>query len=594
MSDNKDLIFLANFLEQYYILPYTHDELLELLEGLKYGHILSKSEYDLFKDLILGEDMEGEILFSGDYNDLINKPYIPKYLSDLSDYPTVMARITQIVNSLAEKDRELTEKLSDNARYLSTLEIILEQDIKRLERMIEACKLFEGESLEEVISKIQAELGWLDYLRQDLSEGKVLSEKNFTAAFEEILKSIDNTADGLSGYIKRVIAESIVEPGEPNGNGVYRLDSIGEALATKVDKIFGYGLSQHDFSDKYKEILDSILGPDETGSLTQYVINIVDRYEESFQAMIEDLGDRMSEYTENQVQEMKKYMTDNLSEMRQELEENKQQTLDGIEFRQGDGPTTIVVGNLSKGTVLEGKSVRDVLLEMLCPDVGPTVSGSIELYGGSDFLIRMGKYASVKRINAYIERGSNPIVRTTFYHHIQGTEVPLESFDYAKDNYEFFSDNKYYVTQSIPSDHFIIEVEDSAGRTARSGTQSINIVYPIFYGTAGANIEVSPELLEGLPELLRMPGETCTVSYTTNGERMLFAIPQGYGQLVDIFDQNGYIITNSFQVEQTIITFEVKETKEDGTVKYNQYNKVYHVYYNNPSTVNTFDITYKF
>jgi hypothetical protein len=97
-----------------------------------------------------------------------------------------------------------------------------------------------------------------------------------------------------------------------------------------------------------------------------------------------------------------------------------------------------------------------------------------------------------------------------------------------------------------------------------------------------------------MPELLRMPGETCTISSTTNGERMLFAVPQGYGELVDIFDQNGYIITNSFQVEQVIVSFEVKETSEDGTVKYNQYNKVYHVYYNNPSTVNTFDITYKF
>ena len=233
---DKDLMFLADFLEQYYILPYTHEELLDILSRMRNGYFLSESEYEAFKNIILGdEDIEGGILFSGDYQDLINKPYIPKKLSDLQDYNTFISVINDTWAKLKQEDVNLGEKISDNARFVSALEVVLAEDIKRLEKMISACQLFEGDSLADVINNIKAELGWLDIIKQDIEKGKVLSEKDFTAVYEEILKSINETTNGLTGYIKKVIAESIVEPGEPNSDGVTRLDSIGEALFMKVD-----------------------------------------------------------------------------------------------------------------------------------------------------------------------------------------------------------------------------------------------------------------------------------------------------------------------------------------------------------------------
>jgi hypothetical protein len=74
---------------------------------------------------------------------------------------------------------------------------------------------------------------------------------------------------------------------------------------------------------------------------------------------------------------------------------------------------------------------------------------------------------------------------------------------------------------------------------------------------------------------------------------MLFAIPSGYGDLVDILDQNGYIITNSFERYSVQLTFKIKELFQ-GTLVTNKKTVNYTVFCNNPSTVNTFEITYKF
>ena len=344
---NNNLTMLANLLEQYYILPYDHDELIELLMKIQDGYMLTKEEYDILRLILTpdGGDSDdgqlGDVIFSGNYADLINKPFIPTKMVDLQDYPTIMARFNQMFQSLSDRDKELADSLSDNARFLSALEILLKQDIDRLTKIVETAKLFQGESLESVIENIQGELGWLNEIKEDIQAGKILSERDFTAAYEEILKSIENTSEGLIGIIKDVIAESIIEPGEPNGNGSYRLDSIGEALATKVDKKYGYGLSQYDFSEKYVTILEAILnyedtkqtgGIDLSGTLQGYVIDIVDRYEEEFQYMINDLKDRMMEQVENEIQDMKLYMDENLDSMEEILNKTVDETIHGICF----------------------------------------------------------------------------------------------------------------------------------------------------------------------------------------------------------------------------------------------------------------------
>ena len=590
---DKDLMFLADFLEQYYILPYTHEELLDILSRMRNGYFLSESEYEAFKNIILGdEDIEGGILFSGDYQDLINKPYIPKKLSDLQDYNTFISVINDTWAKLKQEDVKLGEKISDNARFVSALEVVLAEDIKRLEKMISACQLFEGDSLADVINNIKAELGWLDIIKQDIEKGKVLSEKDFTAVYEEILKSINETTNGLTGYIKKVIAESIVEPGEPNSDGVTRLDSIGEALFMKVDKVYGYGLSKNDFSDKYKEILDCILEHDGigTGTLEEYIIDVVDRYKEEFNAMINDLGDRMVEYTENQIQGMKKYLSDKMEDVDQQLQETKEQTLYGIEFKPGDGPSSITIGGLEKGSILEGRSIREVLLDMLCPYVMPSVTATIQFGEHGDFLNEIGAIVEVAGIVANVERGSYPISKIMFKKKVGNTYEILQIGDGS--DTEHWNPDLYEITQSVPSDYFMVEIEDTAGNIATCNTQAIDIIYPIYYGTIAADKEPD-ETINKLHKTLKAPGTSCRFFFSTKNERMVFAVPQGYGIVSEIVDQNGYNITSSFNTKTITLKFKVKESVND-TVVYNEYSQNYFVYYNNPSTVTRFEVVFNF
>ena len=105
---NNNLTMLANLLEQYYILPYDHDELIELLMKIQDGYMLTKEEYDILRLILTpdGGDSDdsqlGDVIFSGNYADLINKPFIPTKMVDLQDYPTIMARFNQMFQSLSQ------------------------------------------------------------------------------------------------------------------------------------------------------------------------------------------------------------------------------------------------------------------------------------------------------------------------------------------------------------------------------------------------------------------------------------------------------------------------------------------------------------
>lgn len=598
MSDKNNVEALAAFIEHcccepQYKIPYTHDELIDILSRIRDGHVLTENEYNLIMMLVGSEDNEniGDALFSGNYLDLINKPFIPTKLADLQDYPAVFGRINTMINNLSEKDKEILENMSDLSRFLSAIEVTFNQDINRLNKLIEACQLFEGESLNDVIANIREELGWLDMIREDIGEGKVLSEKDFTAVYEEILKSINEVEGGLIGIIKQAIKDSIKDPGQPNGNGIFTLDTIGEALASKVDKRFdGYDLSQNDFTDEYKAILDDVLNNDNETNLREFVINIVEQYEEVFKFHITDIGDRMIEYTQNAVQDMKLEMDKKTDEIRDIVEEVKEEAFDNIKFDIGEGPVSINIGGLKKGTNIEERSVKDVLLELICPFVYPEVSAELTL-AYPQYLYEIGDVVKISGISATLENGSLPIERVVFKERVGNTYKIIGA--YASNQAFHWFPEVYELTHTIDDTYFMVEVEDSEGNRAECGAGSINFVYPIFYGTFKSGTEITESSVRGLHKQLKYMGEECKYEYTTNNEEMVLAVPEDYGAVVDILDQNGYIVTNSFDVDIVNLRFTVKEKVGDGYSE-NEYIKRYYVYHNNPNTVYGFEITYKF
>lgn len=612
MSKKNDLVLLSQFIEQNYVIPYTHDELLDLLERIARGHILSEKEYELFRKVILGDvDVNGESVFSGDYNDLINKPDIPKNMADLKDYYSLMARFNQLFSALEEKDKELSEQVSSNASFLSALEVVLYNDVEEIKKLVEACTLLDGESLSNVIQSIKEELGWLDLLRTDIQIGKVLSERDFKAIYDDVLKSITDTVGGLTGYINNVILTSIVDPGKPNTDGNVRLDSIGEALAQKVDKVYGYGLSENDFSNKYKSILDIVINHTDAsgegdGSLRTYIEHIIDFKVDEFGVIINNLEVQIREKTENQIQELEEYLAKETQEMKDTINQYRQDTLDGVAFVLGDGPASVSIGGFKKGDKLEGLTVRDALIRMLCPFVEPAINARLVL-NKDQTIFRIEEIIQVRKIVADIDTGSLPIRRVSFYRSTGGGYEKLADQNNYQSNYKIFNfpDLEEY-SETIESGHFMIEVETLKGEEGeeyifKAYTPEITVVCPIFSGVIDEKAEITEQLLKGqkndannkMKEILSSYWQDHTVRYDTKSQRMLFAIPKGYGSLSRIVDQNGYDITSSFEICTVPVTFKMNKVF-NGIISTIEKEVEYTVFYGIPSTVHDFEVTYRF
>ena len=606
MSTDKELELLATIIDQCcecceprFELPYTHDELIEILSRVRDGHVLNIQEYEALKILLFNKDdgednTDGEVLFTGDYLDLKNKPFIPLNMTQLQDYEVIMRALTKRMDELSVRDSELEESIDNNARFVSAIEVVLMDEIEKLTKLVEACQLFEGDSLDNVITALRSELAGLEQLKRDYENGMVLSERVFTDEYEQILDSISNNPEGLAGYIKNVIADSIVDPGQPNNSSNMRLDSIGEALATKVDKDGDKVLSTYDFDDTYKSLLDPVLQmePSTKRSLVGYIKDVVDVYEDEFDSTIKAAVSTMNAYTKEEVQKMKEEVGGIKGEVTQQLNEAKEVVQGGVQFKKGDGPTSITIGGLEKGTELEGKTVREILLKMICPFVYPTVSAELILSFPNQ-LYEIGDTVEVQGIRASIEKGSLPINRVIFKQKTGNVYKILKAYSGNVTEHRFLDSDIMEITHSIDSDYFVVDVEDTDGNLVSCEAGTIDFVYPVFYGAFNPDTTMSEANIRYLYKVLKYYGDECLFTYTTNNQRMIMAIPEVYGSVSEIVDQNGYIITNSFEAKIVNLHFETRE-KVGNDYQINKYTMPYRVYYSSPNTVDGFEVTFKF
>ena len=108
---------IGSISKPFYILHYSHETIQELLDKIYYGEVLTRQEYAI----LLHKGFENLSTFSGSYIDLIDKPFIPKKLSDLNidmslgpDEETFL-EMDKKVDSLRV---ELNEAISNNAESI--------------------------------------------------------------------------------------------------------------------------------------------------------------------------------------------------------------------------------------------------------------------------------------------------------------------------------------------------------------------------------------------------------------------------------------------------------------------------------------------
>ena len=323
------------------------------------------------------------------------------------------------------------------------------------------------------------------------------------------------------------------------------------------------------------------------------------------------LREKQNDGTElgNEIKEKKDEITADIDVLKQEIVNDfnaiKDQATDSMIFKNNEGPSTITIGGLNEGSKLANKSVKEVLLEILCPTISPTVSASLDLTNYKS-LYEVGEVIGIKSIIANITPGTLP-VKTIYFDKkkTDGGYEEMNSYSYNQDNNTIkhtFPDNYeglagYRVTQSMASDFFRVRVIDRANNESSCYVGGLDFVYPIFYGELNVDEDIAKLTQDKITtifnKVLQSPGTNCTCKYITNNQRMVIAVPEYHGTMADIYDENQYKITNSFKSRSVQFKFTVKEFL-NGAYVTSTYTQKYNIYYNNPSSVSQFGITFKF
>lgn len=160
--------------ENYELLDYTHRQLEDLLKKLEENYMLTAEEYThLIEDI----GLDNISTFTGDYDDLFNKPFIPTRIVDLYDH------------------REYaTVKLVDH-KILEAL-IPVEENMVHMKEVIEVLETLDFDTISEDVTRVEDRLDYLDELLTSLRklytdfEGKFYQQD---IRLEELETFIDNT-----------------------------------------------------------------------------------------------------------------------------------------------------------------------------------------------------------------------------------------------------------------------------------------------------------------------------------------------------------------------------------------------------------------
>lgn len=130
----------------FYNLDYTHHEIQELLRKIASGNVLYHDDYEKLINVI---GLDNISTFSGNYEDLINTPYIPHYTSDLEDdlqlatvdsvnrkIEALRENIVSLINEYENENESIFAYQTEIDRQLNdlenTLKIYLENQIAQL------------------------------------------------------------------------------------------------------------------------------------------------------------------------------------------------------------------------------------------------------------------------------------------------------------------------------------------------------------------------------------------------------------------------------------------------------------------------------
>ena len=220
-------------------------------------------------------------------------------------------------------------------------------------------------------------------------------------------------------------------------------------------------------------------------------------------------------------------------------------------------------------------TLEEAIAKLLNPYKAPEVAISlVQSPEGSVF--EKGDVVNITHLRAKIDKGSDDISKIAFY---QGEEELSATENGIFYDHEF--NNAVQLQDSIDEGYYKVKVTDASNNTVGANAQAINFVYPYYFGVIDENAIIDGNTIKGLNKVIEIKKDQSYI-YTSNNQHMVFAFPKTYGSLARIVDDNGFILTATFDVE------EINVECLDETIQ------PYYVYKNRASTISNYNITFKF
>lgn len=212
------------------------------------------------------------------------------------------------------------------------------------------------------------------------------------------------------------------------------------------------------------------------------------------------------------------------------------------------------VGGIKVGDSLTGKSVYEVLMDVLCPYVPPTFTVSHDV---STTLEKGDNSNNISKVTIrFSNMGSNSITKAQLYQDNQQVGNDLTNITAINTDYTF-SGLKINVPASNVS--LAVKVYDDSGKTPTTKTTgSFTFVYPYYYGVCGSTVtidDIDGNVVSSYSLTKDVKGKgTKTYEYTCDNEKMIIAFPSAHKELSSIINQNNYEVLSTFSKKEVQIT----------------------------------------
>ena len=232
------------------------------------------------------------------------------------------------------------------------------------------------------------------------------------------------------------------------------------------------------------------------------------------------------------------------------------------------------IGGISAGSNLNGMTTLEILNKLIFPYVAPTYSAVGTPNGG---IYEKGDNQVITNVKVTVTKKSEKITKievfdgSTSLGYLEGVDIENGGTFNFNVNVEVNSINK----------QLTVTITDASNNSYTTKTGTFNFIYPYYVGVCEVNDEITETLIKGLTKRIEAKGSK-SISYTTNNQKMVFAYPSSYGNIVKILDPNSFDVTNTFN--KTAISI----IGLDGTAQN------YYVYTNSASTVTNFAMKFNY